>query len=69
MTKLDEDKRNELLRRVMELHAENLWQIGVMTYAGFPMAVSNRMKNVPEVLVNTYANSPSPFSEQYYIAE
>ena len=66
---LDPDDRAVIFSEVMDLHSENLWQIGVMSYAGFPMVVTNRMKNVPEVIINAYANAPAAFAEQYYIDE
>jgi peptide/nickel transport system substrate-binding protein len=66
---LDPVARAEIFGKVMDLHSENLWQIGIMSYAGFPMVVTNRMKNVPEVIVNAYANAPAAFAEQYYIDE
>jgi len=63
---LDGDKRAEMFHEVMAMHSENLWQIGVMGYAGFPMVVAADMRNVPERLANVYQNAPAMFPEQYY---
>jgi peptide/nickel transport system substrate-binding protein len=57
------------VNEVMELHAENLWAIGMLRYTASPAVVSNRMKNVPKKLYSVYK---SPFyhqKEQYYISE
>ncbi|MFW5985898.1 MAG: ABC transporter substrate-binding protein [Halanaerobiales bacterium] len=45
----DEDKRIELGKKILEANAENLWTIGTVGLAPFPMIVSNELKNVPEM--------------------
>ena len=57
------------VNEVMELHAENLWAIGILRYTPSPAVVHNRMKNIPKKLYSVYK---SPFyhqKEQYYISE
>ena len=57
------------VNKVMQLHAENLWAIGLLRYTASPAVVSNRMKNIPKKLYSVYK---SPFyhnKEQYYISE
>ena len=54
---------------LMQIHAENLYAIGILRYTASPAVVHNRMKNVPEKLYSVYK---SPFyhqKEQYYIDE
>lgn len=66
---LDEDVRNALIREAMELHAENLWQIGVIGYSPFPVVRHNRVKNAPDIYYSMGWNSQLMFAEQYYIAQ
>ena len=66
---LNETKRVALYRRTMELHSENLWQIGTMSLVGFPIVISNRMRNVPARIINAYQNAPAFAPEQFYIEE
>lgn len=44
----DEATRIELWREIMDIHAENLYHMGICDRAPVPTVVSNRMHNVPE---------------------
>lgn len=66
---LNESKRIALYERTMEIHSQQLFQIGTMSYAGFPMVVSNKMHNTPKRLANVYQNAPAFDAEQYFIRE
>jgi peptide/nickel transport system substrate-binding protein len=66
---LDEATRVEIFERTMEIHSQQLFQIGTMGYAGFPMVVSNKMHNTPKRLANVYQNAPAFDAEQYFIRE
>ena len=54
---------------VMQLHAENLWAIGILRYTASPAVVHNRMRNVPEKLFSVYKSPFYHYKEQYYIEE
>ncbi len=54
---------------VMQLHAENLWAIGILRYTASPAVVHNRMKNVPEKLFSVYKSPFYHYKEQYFIQE
>jgi peptide/nickel transport system substrate-binding protein len=69
VNELDEGRRIELFERTMEIHSQQLFQIGTMSYAGFPMVVSNKMHNTPKRLANVYQNAPAYDAEQYFIRE
>lgn len=69
VNELDGSRRIELFERTMEIHSQQLFQIGTMSYAGFPMVVSNKMHNVPKRLANVYQNAPAFDAEQYFIRE
>ncbi len=66
---LDPAGRARIYERVMEIHSQQLFQIGTMTFAGFPVVVSNRMRNTPERLANAYQNSPAMFPEQFFLTD
>lgn len=66
---LDEEKQNEFVREAMRIHAENLFQIGVIGYAPWPMVKSLRMKNVPDRIAIADWDPYTFFPEQYYIEE
>tara|TARA_R110001583_G_scaffold21088_5_gene80290 strand:+ start:3787 stop:5628 length:1842 start_codon:yes stop_codon:yes gene_type:complete len=55
--------------KVMQLHAENLWAIGILRYTASPAVVSNRMKNIPKKLYSVYKSPFYHLKEQYYISE
>ncbi|MDV7106206.1 ABC transporter substrate-binding protein [Vibrio sp. TH_r3] len=69
---LNETNKEEFARKVnevMEIHAENLYAIGILRYTGSPAVVHNRMKNVPERFYSVYK---SPFfhkKEQMFIED
>lgn len=44
----DEAERIDLGKKILESNAENLWTIGTVGLAPFPLIVSNELKNVPE---------------------
>jgi len=44
----DEERRIELGKKLLEANAENLWTVGTVGLAPFPIIVSNELKNVPE---------------------
>lgn len=54
---------------LMNIHAENLYAIGILRYTASPAVVHNRMKNVPEKLYSVYKSPFYHFKEQYYIDE
>jgi peptide/nickel transport system substrate-binding protein len=65
----DKDAFAAKVHKTMQLHAENLWAIGILRYTASPAVVHNRMKNVPAKLYSVYK---SPFyhkKEQYFIEE
>jgi peptide/nickel transport system substrate-binding protein len=61
----NEDVQNRYVRESMEIHAENLFQIGVVGYPPWPVVQSNRMRNVPDEYVlggfNPYLIHPQTF--------
>jgi peptide/nickel transport system substrate-binding protein len=68
----DEDERIRLWRQIMDIHAENLYHIGICDRAPVPVPVHNRMRNVPDegwncewVVGNIGVTNP----QQYWIAE
>lgn len=65
----NDQKRIQLIQEIMDIHAEELYMVGVIGYAGFPIVIHDRMKNVPKKLINAYQNGPTVFPEQYYIEE
>ena len=54
---------------LMQIHAENLYAIGILRYTASPAVVHNRMKNVPEKLYSVYKSPFYHYKEQYYIDE
>ena len=54
---------------VMQIHAENLYSIGILRYTASPAVVHNRMKNVPDKLYSVYKSPFYHYKEQYYIDE
>lgn len=44
----DDDRRAELADKILGAQAENLWTIGTISYAPFPVVASRDMRNVPE---------------------
>ncbi|PWQ93715.1 ABC transporter substrate-binding protein [Leucothrix arctica] len=69
LNEADKEVFAKKVNEVMELHAENLWAIGILRYTASPAVVHNRMKNIPKKLYSVYK---SPFyhkKEQYYISE
>lgn len=58
-------KVNEL----MEIHAENLYGIGILRYTGSPAVVHNRMKNVPAKFFSVYKSPFFHLKEQIYIED
>ena len=51
---VDPDRRLELMRRIVELNRDNLWVIGTVGRTPLPVVVSERMRNVPDVAVETW---------------
>ncbi len=45
---IDPEKRAEAAHKLLELQAENLWAIGTVGYAPWPVVVKNNLKNVPK---------------------
>jgi peptide/nickel transport system substrate-binding protein len=66
---LDDEKRNAMIRETMELHAENLWGVGVLGYGPAPATKSNRMKNMPDNTSNLGWNPVVVIPETFYIEE
>ncbi len=48
MTSPDEALRAEMADRILAAQAENLWTIGTINYAPFPVVASKALRNVPE---------------------
>lgn len=49
MVEPDETLRDEMCRQLLQLQAENLWVIGVVGKAPFPLVVSNKLRNFLEL--------------------
>jgi len=50
-TEVDENKRDEYMRQIIELHKKNLWIVGTVGASPAVMVVKNNFRNVPEGLV------------------
>ena len=68
----DQAKQVQLWKQIMDIHAENLYHIGICDRATVPVPVSNRMRNVPAegwdcewVVGNIGVTNPA----QYWIAQ
>ncbi|WP_413285710.1 ABC transporter substrate-binding protein [Vibrio sp. MA40-2] len=69
LNETDKDVFARKVNEVMEIHAENLYAIGILRYTGSPAVVHNRMKNVSDKFYSVYK---SPFfhkKEQIFIEE
>lgn len=65
----DKSEFVRMVNEVMEIHAENLYAIGILRYTGSPAVVHNRMKNVPEKFYSVYKSPFFHHKEQIYIEE
>ncbi len=67
---IDPEKRRALEEEIMEIHAENFWVIGMLSQPtiGQSYLVTNRLRNVPESLVDT-GSMKTPFVSQFFIKE
>jgi len=50
-TTVNAKKRTEIVEQVFKLHSENLWLIGMVSYAPWPCVVKNNFRNVKEFVV------------------
>ena len=66
---ISEEKKNEILREVMEMHVENLWGIGITGYAPWAGVVHNRLHNAPEEFKSAGSYPIFQYPELYYISE
>lgn len=68
---VDATRRHELGMAITEIHADNIWMIGIVGLVPQPVIVKNDVRNVPEVAVyDTVLRSPSnTCPEQYFIAK
>jgi peptide/nickel transport system substrate-binding protein len=62
-TTLDEEKRLELGKKLLQAQAENIWTIGTVGLAPHPIIVSNKLHNVPK---NGYWGWDGRFSAPYH---
>ena len=62
----DVDKQNALIRQAMQMHADNLWQIGIVGYAPWPLVKNVKLRNFEKNPGSYGWNSPYMLPEQYY---
>lgn len=65
------ERRHELGMAITDLHADNIWMIGVVGLIPQPVIVKDNLRNVPkEAVYDTVLRSPSNTNpEQYFFAE
>ncbi|NMB46255.1 MAG: ABC transporter substrate-binding protein [Firmicutes bacterium] len=67
----DPQRRHELGMAIIDLHADNIWMIGIVGLVPQPVIVKNNLRNVPEKAVyDTVLRSPSnTCPEQYFFGD
>ncbi|NMB12084.1 MAG: ABC transporter substrate-binding protein [Firmicutes bacterium] len=72
LKEIDPGRRDKLARDFWEIYYRNLWTIGVVQQVPRPIVVHNRLKNVPERVVNSWDPLKTPSNADHamwYIAD